>query len=539
MRQIINDFCFTQKSFYFYLNSSNVLRYDENHKYYNYLIVKFLNNDNYFTKIAYLLYNINMITFILGILILVFGYIFYSRYVDKVFSPDDRLTPAHTHNDGVDFIPISKNRNALIHLLNIAGMGPIIGAVQGILFGPIAFILIPLGCIFAGGVHDYFAGMLSVRNRGVQVTGLIHKYLGKTPFRIFMVIVSIMLLLLATVFVYTSGDLFTERFFGVKDFAITNPIVLCSYIVILLYFIIATLFPIDKIIGKFYPILGILLILGTGLVLAGFFINGVNLENFSFKHFNIHPQNLPLIPMFFMTVSCGLLSGFHSTQATIISRTIDKETDGKRIFYGMMCIESLIAIIWAAAAMDVYSTNLVPQNLIGTVNVVNIIANKFVPLNLAFAVTLAIIILPITSGDTALRGLRITIADALNLEQQKIANRLIIVIPIVICVLAVLIWAKINANSFSMIWRYFTFFNQLIAIPTLGCATVYLALNKKNYWITLLPALFYVFITMSFIFSEKIGFNLPLKYAQIIGFILTLITLIYLIRHIKNTHLQK
>ena len=491
---------------------------------------KFQQNDTKFTQNRYSYYNISMITFILGILILFLGYIFYSRYVDRVFSPEDKPTPAHANKDNVDFIPMSKRKNALIHLLNIAGMGPIIGAIQGILFGPIAFILIPLGCVVAGGVHDYFAGMLSIRNKGAQITGLIHKYLGKQAFKIFMVIVSIMLLLLATVFVYTSGDLFAERFFGIKDFGITNPIVLGTYIIILLYFIFATLFPIDKIIGKFYPVLGLLLIIGTGLVLAGFFIKGVNLENFSLKNYNLHPKNLPLIPMFFMTVSCGLLSGFHSTQATIISRTVDKEKDGRQIFYGMMCLESLIALIWAAAAMDVYSTNLVPQNIIGTVNVVNIIADKFVPLNLAFAVTLAVIILPITSGDTALRGLRITIAEALNLEQKKIINRLIIVVPMVICVLAILIWAKTNADSFSMIWRYFTFFNQLISIPTLCCASIYLAAKKKNYFITLLPALFYIFITMSFIFSEKIGFNLPLKYAEIIGFILTLAALGYLIK---------
>lgn len=475
-----------------------------------------------------------MITFISGIIILLVGYILYSRFVDKIFAPDERLTPANEYRDDVDYIPISKTRNALIHLLNIAGMGPIIGAIQGILFGPIAFILIPVGCIVAGGVHDYFAGMLSIRNKGAQITGLIRKYLGERPFKIFMVIVSIMLLLLATVFVYTAGDLFVERFLGVKDFGITNPIVLCSYIVILLYFVIATLFPIDKIIGKFYPILGLFLILGTGLILVGFFINGVNLQNLDFSNLNMHPNNLAIVPMFFMTVSCGLLSGFHSTQATIISRTVNKEKDGRQIFYGMMCLESLIAMIWAAAAMDIYSTNLVAQNLVGTVNVVNIIANKFVPLHLAYIVTLAVIVLPITSGDTALRGLRITIADALNLEQKKISNRLVIVVPIVICVLSVLIWAKMNANSFSMIWRYFTFFNQLIAIPTLCCATIYLAMNKKNYVVTLLPALFYVFITMTFIFSEKIGFNLPLKYAEIIGFIITLITLVLLIKHIKK-----
>ena len=479
-----------------------------------------------------------MITFLIGIIILFLGYIFYSRYIDKIFEPDERLTPAHKNNDNVDFIPMSKSRNALIHLLNIAGMGPIIGAIQGILFGPIAFILIPVGCIFAGGVHDYFAGMLSVRNRGAQITGLIHKYLGKNAFKIFMVIVSIMLLLLATVFVYTAGDLFVERFFGVSDFGITNPVVLYSYIIILLYFVLATLFPINKIIGKFYPILGLFLILGTGLILIGFFINGVNLQNLTFANFNIHPKNLPLIPMFFMTVSCGLLSGFHSTQATIISRAVDKEKDGRQIFYGMMCLESLIAMVWAAASMDVYSLNQVPQNLIGTVNVVNIIANKFVPFHLAFLVTLAVIILPITSGDTALRGLRITIADALNLEQKRMINRLAIVIPIVICVLLVLVWAKINADSFSMVWQYFTFFNQLIAIPTLCCATIYMAINKKNFWVTLIPALFYVFITMAFIFSERIGFNLPLKYAEIVAFIISIAVLIYLLVNIKKQRVK-
>ena len=475
-----------------------------------------------------------MATFIFGIFILVIGYIFYSRFIEKIFSPSDEETPANKERDGVDFVPMSKGRNALIHLLNIAGMGPIIGAIQGILFGPVAFILIPLGCILAGGVHDYFAGMLSVRNRGAQITGLISRYLGKGAFKIFMVIVSIMLLLLATVFVYTAGDLFVERFFGVKEFVISNPLVLGTYIVILMYFIIATLFPIDKIIGKFYPVLGLMLILGTGLVLTGFFINGVNLQNFSPANYNLHPKHLPLIPMFFMTVSCGLLSGFHSTQATIISRTVNHEKDGKVIFYGMMCLESLIAIIWAAAAMDVYSLNLVPQNIIGTVNVVNIVANKFVPFNLAFLVTLAIIILPITSGDTALRGLRITIADALELSQKKIINRLIIVVPILLIVLSILVWAKTNADSFSFIWRYFTFFNQLIAIPTLCCGAVYLAKNNKNYFVTLIPALFYVFITMSFIFSEKIGFNLPLKYAEIIGGILTVAAFIYMVKVIKK-----
>ncbi|MCQ2740028.1 MAG: carbon starvation protein A [bacterium] len=475
-----------------------------------------------------------MLTFLIGILILFIGYFTYSKYVEHSFACNDRETPANSKNDGVDFVPMGKNRNALLHLLNIAGMGPIIGAVQGILFGPIAFILIPLGCIFAGGVHDYFAGMLSMRNGGLQITGLINKYISKNAYRFFMVIVSLMLLLLATVFVYTSGDLLAERFFGVSDFSLTNPIVLTAYILILLYFIFATLFPIDKIIGRFYPILGAVLLIGTGMVLAGFFIKGINIQNLDFNNINMHPKNLSLIPMFFMTVSCGLLSGFHATQSTIISRTVTSEKDGRRIFYGMMCVESLIAVIWAAASMDVYSYNLVASNLIGTANVVNVIADKFVPLNFAFIVTLAIVILPITSGDTALRGLRITIADALNLEQRKILNRLVIIIPIVICILAILYWAKTHTDSFTFIWRYFTFFNQLIAIPTLICASVFLYKNKKNYYITLIPGMFYVFITMAFIFSEKIGFNLPSNCSQIIAGIITIISLIYVRKLFKN-----
>ena len=476
-----------------------------------------------------------MVTFIVGLLILTLGYIFYSRYVESNFTLSDKQTPAHTKQDNVDYIPFNINKNSLIHLLNIAGMGPIIGAIQGILFGPIAFILIPVGCIFAGGVHDYFAGMLSLRNNGAQITGLINKYLGKTSFYIFIMVVSIMLLLLSTVFVYTSGDLFVERFCGISDFSISNPVVLITYLFIILYFILATLFPIDKIIGKFYPILGGALLLGTFLILIGFFINGINLDNLSFAKYNLHPQNLPIIPMFFMTVSCGLLSGFHSTQATIISRTVDSETDGKRIFYGMMCLESFIAMIWAAAAMDVYNSNIVPQNIIGTVNVVNIIADKFVPFNLAFLVTIAIIILPITSGDTALRGLRITIAEALHLSQKEVKNRLLIAIPIIGCLLSALLWAKCHSDSFANIWRYFTFFNQLIAVPMLACATIYMKQNKKNYFITLLPMLFYVFVTMSFILSQRIGFNLPLALSEKIAIILTILSLIYIINKNKES----
>ena len=477
-----------------------------------------------------------MITFLIGLLILFLGYLFYSRYTEKQFGITDEPTPANSCSDGVDFVPLSKNRNLLIHLLNIAGLGPILGAIQGILFGPIAFLLIPIGCVFMGGVHDYFSGMLSVKNNGAQITELIKKYLGNKFYYIFIFIVSILLLLLTAVFVYTAGDLMSQRFFNQTDFSLSNPIVVGIYVVIALYYIFATLFPIDKIIGRFYPIFGFLLLTGTALVVIGFFTKGVQLQNIDFSLINQHPFKYAIFPMFFMTVSCGLLSGFHSTQSTIISRTIQTQKDGRQVFYGMMCLESLIAMIWAAAAMHVYALNLVPENLIGTANVINSIADVFVVPVLAFIVTIAVVVLPITSGDTALRGLRIIISEALNLNQKIIKNRLIIVIPLAVLIVGIILWAKMNADSFSVVWRYFNFFNQLIAIPTFLYATVYLYKNKRNYFMTLIPAIFYMIVTFMFILNSNIGFNISYQVSGIIALVSTIIFVVYFYqKKLKNS----
>lgn len=475
-----------------------------------------------------------MISFCIGLLILAVGYLFYSKYITSQFAPDDRDTPSKANFDGVDFVPLSKPKNSLIHLLNIAGIGPILGAVQGILFGPIAFILIPLGCIFMGGVHDYFAGMMSVRNNGSQITGLIKKYLGHKTFNIFLIIVGVMLLLLSAVFVFTSGDLIAERFLNQTDFNLHNKTMVITYLCIALYYIIATMFPIDKIIGKLYPYMCALLLIGTGLISLGFIIHGIDLSEINFKTLNVHPNSIHILPMFFMTVSCGLLSGFHATQATIVSRTLKSEYDGKIVFYGMMCVESLIAMIWAAGAMHVYHHNLVPQNIIGTANVVNIIADTYVPKFLTFIITLAVVVLPITSGDTALRGLRIIIAEALNYSQNNIKNRLVVIIPISFAMLSLIGWAKGDNGSFGMIWRYFTFFNQLIAIPTFIYSTIYLYKNNKNYLITLIPALFYIFITTSYILNSNIGLNLDINISKSIGLVVSIISCVLIIKYCKN-----
>ncbi len=481
-----------------------------------------------------------MFTFVFGILILVLGYVFYSKYVENQFCVTEEKTPAFLKSDAVDYVPMNDNKNMLVHLLNIAGLGPILGAIQGILFGPVAFILIPVGCIFMGCVHDYFAGMLSVKNGGAQITGLIKQYLGNNYYKFFIVVVSILLILLTSVFIYSSGDILLESIFNQTDFSLKNPMVIIIYCTIALYYIIASLFSIDKIIGRFYPVFAILLLLGTAFIFAGFFINGINIENISFNNINEHPLKLHLLPMFFLTVSCGLLSGFHSTQCTIVSRTLKTQKEGKRVFYGMMCIESLIAMIWAAAAMHVYNTGIIPQELVGSVHVINSIADVFVFPLFTFLVTIAVVILPITSGDTALRGLRMIIADAFNLEQSKIKNRLVILMPILLLIISIILWAKLNSNSFALIWQYFNFVNQLIAIPTFLYATIYLYNNKKNYLITLIPGLFYVFVNTLFILNADIALRINYLVSVAISIVFTIAFAVYFYKKkLKNDGIEE
>jgi len=475
-----------------------------------------------------------MITFLVGLIILVGGYFTYSKYVEKQFEPDDRPTPAYAINDGVDFVPLSTKRNQMIQLLSIAGMGPIVGVIQGILFGPIAFILIPLGCILMGAVHDYAAGMISMRNNGMQVTGLIQKYLGEKWYYIFFGIIAIMMLLVAVVFVYTSGDLIASKFFNVTDFSLNNNTVLYIYGLIIAYYMLSTMFSIDKIIGNIYPILGLILIIGTLLLVVGFFVKGVNLQEINFAHINMHPKKLYLVPIFFMTISCGLLSGFHSTQSTVIARTVKHEKEGRKIFYAMMCVESFIAMVWAAASMTVYSLNVVPEILVGKIPAIQIITEYFVPSYLAFIVIIAIVVLPITTGDTSLRALRLTLSDALKIKQTKISGRFLINIPVFCAVISLLYLVKSQPDGFALVWRYFMFVNQLIVLPTFFYATIYLYKNKKNYFITLLPGLLFVYIDMLFIINAKIGFNLSYGLSNIFAALFVCLSIFWLSKKLKN-----
>lgn len=475
-----------------------------------------------------------MITFFIGLLILLFGYIFYSKYIESQFSPDERNVPSKDLYNGVDYVPLPSWRNQLINILNIAGMGPILSALQGIVFGPLFFIIVPLGCILMGCVHDYFSGMISVRNKGLQITQITKKYFGNTFFSAFTIIVSIMSILWITVFIYAAGDLYLGKVLNQTDFTFNNPIAVVTYIIVGAYFFVMALFPINKLMAKVYPYIGLLVVIGSVLLLIGYISKGIQLPELDFTRLNWHHKALPWIPFFFMTVSCGLLSGSHATQTAIVARTMNNEYEGRKVFFKTMCYESLIVMIWAAGALFVYNTAMVPENMIGTVGVVDVIAKQFTPFNLSLIVVLAVLCLPLTSGDTALRALRMVVADALDLDQKPLKNRLIILIPSMMSVFLCLFYAKVYSNQFSSLWQYVMLFNQLLVIPTFLIATIMLYKNNKNYLLTLIPGLFYIFITMSFIFNAKIGFNLSLPIAEILGVVVMIISLYAIIKKCRK-----
>ena len=470
-----------------------------------------------------------MSTFLIGLAILFVGGFFYGKYCDKVFGPDDRETPAITMNDGVDFVPMNKWKNSLIELLNIAGTGPILGPIQGILFGPIAFILIPIGCVLSGALHDYMCGMVCLREEGKQMPALIQKYLGGKTFNVYNIFVCFLMLLVGAVFVYTPGDLIVGLI-GTEN-VITNPIVWIVYTFIFIYYLIATLFPIDAIIGRIYPIFGIILLLSAAGVFFGIFAHGYELTPLSSETLSFFSltDGSPILPIFFVTVACGITSGFHATQATLIARSVTSEKEGRMTFYNMMILEGFIAMIWAAASMGIYAkiqSGLVPgtdMSIAGTASVINIVAKDLLGSIGGVIAIVGIIVLPITSGDTALRSLRLMLAEYLHYDQSKKSNRVTLSAVIFIFCAAILIFAKVSASGFNILWRYFSWANQTIAIFAFAMITVYLYVKGKNFIISLIPGIFYSFIIYTFIINAKIRFNVPMNIAYILGGIFTVL----------------
>lgn len=464
-----------------------------------------------------------LFTFLIGLVILIVGGIIYGAVCERIFKPDDRETPAIRLQDGVDYVPMSKWKNSLIQLLNIAGTGPVLGPIQGILFGPIAFITIPIGCVLGGAFHDYMSAMISVRNDGKQMPSLIKKYLGTNVYRFYNIFTCLLLLLVGAVFIYTPGDLFVTEIIK-SDSTAQNPVVWIVYGAIFLYYIIATVFPIDKIIGKVYPLFGGILLLSAIGVLIGIFSKGYKLDEIwacSGGILNQHPNRDNFFPIFFVTVACGIVSGFHSTQSTLISRTIKHEKEGKTTFYFMMILEGLIAMIWAAAAMGVMNTGLANSSTSATA-MVGIVAKDLLGSVGGIIAIIGVIVLPITSGDTALRSARLIVADGIKMNQSKVKNRLILSSAIFALVAFLLVFAKLNSNGFNILWRYFAWANQTLAIFAFALITIYMIKHKMPWVLSIIPGMFYMMVITSFICNAKIGFNLPWTISYIIGGALTL-----------------
>lgn len=473
-----------------------------------------------------------MVLFFVGLVILILGGGLYSKVVENQFQPDDRQTPAVKKADGVDYVTMSKGKNWLINLLNIAGTGPILGPIQGILFGPIAFLAIPLGCVFAGSVHDYFTGMISMRNGGSQVPKLVGKYLGNNIRRIYNIIIAILLLLTGTVFVYTPGDLIANDILGLDP---NSNVIWIIYGVIFIYYILSTILPIDKLIGRIYPIFGAFLIISSIGVFIGILIGGLSHLQFEgYGLFYDHPAGQRFIPSFFITVACGILSGFHGSQVTLVSRTIAHEKEGKATFYSTMITEGFIAMIWAAGALVLFSTGKAALDTAGTL-MVGQISRNFMGNIGGYLAIIGVIVLPITSGDTAFRSLRLIVAEELNIDQRSKTKRATVATALFIPAIIILFFAKSNPNGFNILWRYFGFTNQLVAVFALAVATSYLINSNKNYLMTLIPGVFYTFIVFSFITSAKgIGFGLDINVAYAIGVICAILYAIFIVKAANN-----
>ncbi|MFC0270774.1 carbon starvation protein A [Metabacillus herbersteinensis] len=452
-----------------------------------------------------------MYTFIGGVLLLILGYFVYGRFVEKVFGvKEQRQTPAITKRDNVDYLPMGKQRNSLIQLLNIAGVGPIFGPIMGALYGPAAFIWIVVGCIFAGAVHDYLTGMISIRNRGAHLPELAGKFLGKVMKHVVNAFAILLLLLVGTVFVTAPADLLAS----ITPSWVSFGLIIAA---IFLYYILATLLPIDKIIGRLYPFFGALLVISAVGVGVSLVVTGAPIPELTFA--NMHPDKAPIFPLLFLTISCGALSGFHATQTPIISRTTKNESQGRYIFYGMMIAEGIIAMIWAAAAMSLFDGYGGLNEVLANGGPAAVVSEVSVAMLGAVGGTLAIlgvIVLPITSGDTAFRSARMIIADYLNISQKKFTTRLWIALPLFA------ISIVLTRVDFTLLWRYFSWANQSTAVIALWVAAMYLFIAKKNYWIAVIPGVFMTMATTTYILNAAIGFGLPMNISYILSTIITI-----------------
>ena len=436
-----------------------------------------------------------MISFLLCLAILIAGYFFYGKVVENTFGPDDRETPAVRINDGVDYVVLPQWKLFMIQLLNIAGLGPIFGALSGALWGPIVFLWITFGTIFAGGVHDYFSGMLSERNDGVSISEISGIYLGKTMKNVMRVFSVVLLVMVGTVFAVGPA--------GLLQLLCSNaPGILSSkmfwLILILVYYFIATFLSIDKLIGKIYPIFGICLIVMAVGVGLGIFTKGYEIPEIWSHFYNMHPKATPIWSFMFITVACGAISGFHATQSPLMARCMKSEKQGHFVFYGAMVSEGIIALIWAAAGCALYTgEELLALGGGGSTAVYDVCKKTMGGVGIALAM-LGVIACPITSGDTAFRSARLVLADWFHIDQKVWKNRLLLCVPVLGIGAFLGIGNALGKIDYTIIWRYFSWTNQTLAMIVLWCASMFLFYEKKNYWITAVPATFMTAVSITY-----------------------------------------
>jgi len=470
-----------------------------------------------------------MITFVLSIVALILGYFVYGKFVDNMFGPDDRITPAVRYNDGVDFMVLPNWKIFMIQFLNIAGTGPIFGSIMGMWYGPAAYLWIVIGSIFAGATHDYFAGAISIRNEGIGLPEIVGKFLGGTMKKLMIAFSLLLLIMVGAVFVLSPATLLA----GMMPEGIFSSL-LVWMLIIFGYYIIATMMPVDKIIGKIYPVFAFSIIF-MGIALFVMLL---------FKHphmpelwdglYNMGEAKLgikggdPMIPAMFITIACGAISGFHATQSPMMARCLKSERHARPVFFGAMITEGLVALVWATiSSWFFYSegwrevcspevvaaftgqSELTVTQFFTAPKVVMYVCNGWLGAIGGLLAILGVIAAPITTGDTALRSARLIVAETLHLDQKPILKRLLVSIPVFTAALLMLIWQIDNPDSFSVLWKYFGWANQTLSVFTLWAITVYLALRKKCYWITLIPAALMTGICTLFVTISKQTIGLP------------------------------
>lgn len=491
-----------------------------------------------------------MVSFIVALVLLIVGYVVYGAFVERIFGADpSRPTPAVTKADGVDFLPLSAWRIYLIQFLNIAGLGPIFGAVMGVMYGPAAYLWIVLGTIFGGAVHDYLSGMISLRRGGVSLPEIIGDELGHRVKLFMRVITLFLLILVGAVFVINPAEIIATV---ITEYSVDSNGVVPAWLVTLndimplqwwcvavvfLYYLVATLLPIDRIIGKFYPIFGFALLFMAVGIMVMLFVRMNALPEITDGLYNRHPQadELPIFPMMFISIACGAISGFHATQSPLMARCLKNERMARPVFYGAMVTEGILALIWAAAAVDFTgSYEGVSEYLAANGNkplaLVNDISIEWLGLFGGFLALLGVIFAPITSGDTALRSARLIAADFLKIDQTSLRNRLLITIPIFA------LSALIMMIDFNVLWRYFAWSNQALSVFTFWALTIFLARERKgvSYFITFFPAIFMTVVCVSYILFAPEGLSLPYNFSVGAGIAVALILVVLFFRYLRK-----